>query len=111
MPSFVPVTLKSISPRWSSSPRISERIAYFPVLESDISPIAIPATGFFSLMPESISASVPAHTVAIDDEPLDSRMSDTTLTAYGFSSPVGTIGLRALNARFPCPISLRPTPL
>ena len=27
MPSAVPVTLKSISPRWSSSPKISDRIA------------------------------------------------------------------------------------
>ena len=101
IPSTVPVTLKSISPKWSSSPRISERTAYLPVFESEIRPIAIPDTGFLIFTPASISARVPAHTVAIDDEPLDSRISDTTRTAYGFSSPTGTIGLRALNARLP----------
>ena len=43
--------------------------------------MAIPETGFLSFSPESMSASVPAHTVAIDDEPFDSRISDTTRTA------------------------------
>ena len=75
IPSLVPVTLKSMSPRWSSSPRISLRIAY--LVPSEIRPIAMPATGFFIFTPASSSARVPAHTVAMEDEPFDSRMSLT----------------------------------
>ena len=81
IPLEVPVTLKSISPRWSSSPKISERIAYFPDSVSEISPIAIPETGALILIPVSIKARVPAQTVAIDEEPFDSKISDTTLIA------------------------------
>ena len=81
MPSLVPVTLKSMSPRWSSSPKMSDSTAHLPVSESEISPMAIPDTGLRSFTPASISARVPAQTVAIDDEPFDSRMSDTTRTA------------------------------
>ena len=39
-----------------------------------------------------MSASVPPQTVAIEEEPLDSRMSDTTRTVYGKASSVGSIG-------------------
>ncbi len=54
---------------------MSVRIATrFPSL---ISPIAMPAQGAVTGTPASYSASEPPHTVAIDDEPLDSRMSDT----------------------------------
>ena len=42
--------------------------------------MAIPVTGFAILTPASINANVPAHTVAIDEEPLDSKISDTTRT-------------------------------
>jgi hypothetical protein len=42
-----------------------------------IRPIAMPATGAWIGTPASISASVPPQTVAIEEEPLDSRMSDT----------------------------------
>ena len=42
--------------------------------------MAIPLTGFFIGTPASMSASVPAHTVAIDDEPLLSIIWLTTLT-------------------------------
>ena len=45
-----------------------------------MSPIAIPDTGFTICTPESIKAKVPAHTVAIEDEPLDSKISETTRT-------------------------------
>jgi len=45
--------------------------------------IAIPATGAFIGTPASISARVPPHTVAIEEEPLDSRMSETILTDKG----------------------------
>ena len=41
-------------------------------------PMAMPATGAWIGTPASISASEPPQTVAIDDEPLDSRMSETT---------------------------------
>jgi hypothetical protein len=44
-----------------------------------ISPIAIPATGALIGTPASISDSDEPQTEAIDDDPLDSRMSDTTL--------------------------------
>ena len=90
---------------------MSDKTANLPVFESEIRPMAIPDTGFLILIPASISARVPAQTVAIEDDPLDSRISETTLTAYGFSSPTGTTYFRALSARFPCPISLLPVPL
>ena len=41
-------------------------------------PIATPAQGAFIGTPASISASEPPHTVAIEDEPFDSRISETT---------------------------------
>jgi len=43
-----------------------------------MSPIAIPATGRASGTPASISDSEAPHTEAIDDEPFDSVISDTT---------------------------------
>ncbi len=43
-----------------------------------ISPIAMPATGRVSGTPASISASEAPHTEAIDDEPFDSVISETT---------------------------------
>ena len=46
----------------------------------------MPATGALVGTPASISASEPPHTDAIDDEPFDSRMSDTTRIVYGKSS-------------------------
>ena len=61
----------------SSSPRMSLSTAYLTQPSSLIRPIAMPATGFFILTPASSRASVPAHTVAIDEEPLLSRMSLT----------------------------------
>ena len=41
-------------------------------------PIATPAQGACIGTPASISASEPPQTVAIDDEPFDSRISETT---------------------------------
>ena len=75
-PTSVPATLKSMSPRWSSSPRMSERTAKR--ASSLISPMAMPAMARLSGTPASISASEVPHTVAIDDEPFDSVISDTT---------------------------------
>ncbi len=76
MPFAVPHTLKSMSPRWSSSPRMSERIAIRSC--SLIRPMAMPATGAEMGTPASIKDSAPAQTVAIEEEPFDSRMSLTT---------------------------------
>jgi len=44
------------------------------------SPIAIPETGLRIGTPASINASDPAQTVAIEDEPLDSKISEITRT-------------------------------
>ena len=107
-PSLVPVVLKSISPKWSSSPRISLNTAYLSSPGFLISPIAIPDTGFFIGTPASINANVPAHTVAIDEEPLDSRIWLTKRTVYGKSA--GICPFKARHARWPWPISRRPTP-
>ena len=68
-PSLVPATLKSMSPRWSSSPRMSERTAKRS--PSRIRPMAMPAVGRFSGTPASISASDEPQTVAIEDEPFE----------------------------------------
>ena len=63
--------------------------------------MAIPETGLFIFTPPSINANVPAHTVAIDEEPLDSKISETNRIVYGLTSFPGNIGLRALSAKFP----------
>ena len=57
---------------------MSERIWYF--FPSMTSPIATPATAPLSGTPPSIMARLPPQTVAMDDEPFDSRMSETTRT-------------------------------
>ncbi len=46
----------------------------------------MPATGFFSGAPPSSRASVAAQTVAMEEEPFDSRMSETMRTVYGNSA-------------------------
>ena len=70
-------------------------------------PIATPATGALSGTPASISDSEEPHTEAIDEEPFDSRMSDTTRIVYGKSSIDGTTGTRARSASAPWPMSRR----
>ena len=57
---------------------MSDRTAYLPVFSSMMRPIATPATGARNGTPASHIDSVPPQTDAIDDEPFDSRMSDTT---------------------------------
>ena len=57
-----------------------------------------------------MSASVPPQTVAIEDEPLDSRMSETTRIVYGNASSVGRTGESARRARLPWPMSRRDGP-
>src|ERR1035438_1102236 len=73
-------------------------------------PIATPATGAFSGTPASINDSDAPQTVAIDDDPFDSRMSETTRIAYGHDSSEGSTADTARSASAPCPISLRPAP-
>ncbi len=70
----------------------------------------MPATDARSGTPASIMASDPPQTDAIDEEPFDSRMSDTTRTVYGNDSSPGIIGVSARSARAPCPTSRRPGP-
>ena len=77
MPSLVPATLKSISPKWSSSPKMSDKTENFS--PSLIKPIAMPATGSLIGTPASISDKDVPHTVAIEEDPFDSVISETTL--------------------------------
>ena len=72
--------------------------------------MAIPATGRLIGTPASISDSEEPHTEAIEDEPFDSRMSETTRIEYGKSSIDGTIGASARSASAPWPMSRRLTP-
>src|SRR3990172_2015264 len=80
-PFFVPATLKSMSPRWSSSPRMSERTAT--ASPSLMSPIAMPETAPEVGIPASIIARDEPHTVAIEEDPLDSRTPAPPLAAGG----------------------------
>ncbi len=66
-----------------------------------IRPIAIPATGFLIGTPASMRDRQPPQTDAIEEEPLDSIISDTTLIVYGKSSFFGTTASSALCARCP----------
>ena len=59
---------------------MSVRTANLPVPSSRIRPIATPATGARRGTPASIIAIAPPQTLAIDEEPLLSRMSETTRT-------------------------------
>ena len=67
----------------------------------------MPATGDASGTPASIRAMEAPHTVAMDDEPLDSRISETTRTVYGNASRVGSTASMARWASAPWPISRR----
>src|SRR6476469_1665551 len=87
---------------------MSVRIAYFD--PSLIRPIATPATAERSGTPASNNASDPQQTEAIDEDPLDSRMSDTMRIVYGKSSNAGSTPWSARSARLPWPISRRLVP-
>src|SRR5688500_1239539 len=73
-------------------------------------PMATPATAEDIGTPASMSASEPPQTEAIDEEPLDSRMSETQRMVYGNSDSDGSMGCNARRARLPCPISRRAGP-
>src|SRR3989304_262913 len=66
-------------------------------------PIAMPATCALSGTPASIRASDAPHTEAIEDEPFDSRMSETTRIVYGNSSFDGSTASPARSASAPGP--------
>src|SRR5258708_2954578 len=95
-----------MSPRWSSSPRMSDSTAN--ASGSLIRPIAIPATGRGNGTPASINASDAPQTEAIDEDPFDSVTSETTRIVYGKLSLGGNNGRTARQASLPCPISRRP---
>ena len=78
---------------------MSERITWF--LPSLISPIAIPAVAVLSGTPASINANDPAQTVAIEDDPFDSSISETSLIVYGNSDFPGISVLNPLSASVP----------
>ena len=71
-----------------------------------MSPIAMPATGLVKGTPASINDKEVPQTVAIELDPFDSVISDTTLKVYPNSSVSGRTALIALFARLPWPISL-----
>src|SRR5215831_538482 len=87
---------------------MSVRMAYSS--PSFTKPIATPATGAFNGTPASISDKEAPQTVAIEDDPFDSRMSETTRIAYGHFSSDGSTEETARSAKAPCPISRRPAP-
>ncbi len=107
-PSRVPATLKSMSPSASSTPRMSVSTATRS--PSLMSPIATPATAARTGTPASIIASEPEQTLAMEEEPFDSRMSETMRMVYGNSSYAGSTAASARSARLPCPISRRLVP-
>ena len=72
-----------------------------------IRPIATPATGPDTGTPAAISAMEEAHTEPIDDEPLDSSVSETTRITYGKSSWLGIVATSARSASAPWPMSRR----
>ena len=63
--------------------------------------MAIPATGLGMATPASCRAMIPPQTVAIDEDPLDSRMSETIRIVYGNSSSEGSTGKMARSANTP----------
>src|SRR5918997_2531658 len=69
--------------------------------------MAMPATGRAFATPASNTDRLEPQTDAIDDDPFDSRMSDTTRIVYGNSSWSGITGTSARSARAPWPMSRR----
>ena len=105
MASSVPATLKSMSPKASSAPRMSVSVTYLP--SAYTRPIATPATWSTIGTPASISDSDDAHTDPIEVDPLEVSTSDTSRIAYGKSSLDGMTGKIARSASAPWPISRR----
>src|SRR3989338_3925555 len=89
---------------------MSVKTLYFSPSGFIIKPIAIPAAIFLIGTPASIIDKHPAHTEAIEDDPLEDKISETTRIVYGNSSLLGIKFRKAFSARAPCPISRRPGP-
>jgi len=70
-------------------------------------PIATPATGALIGTPASIRARLVPHTEAMELEPFDSRISETTRITYGNFSTPGMTAFTPRLARLPWPISRR----
>jgi hypothetical protein len=79
IPSAVPATLKSMSPRASSMPAMSVRTLKLPSSPMT-SPMAMPATGALMGTPASIRERVLPQTLAIDVLPLLESTSETRRT-------------------------------
>ncbi len=103
--SAVPATLKSMSPKASSAPRMSVSVVYLPSWNTR--PMAMPATGALMGTPASISDRVDPQTDAIDVEPFEASTSETSRRTYGNSLIGGITGSSARSARRPWPISRR----
>ena len=69
--------------------------------------MATPATGALILTPASISDNDAPQTEAIELEPFDSVISDTTRSVYGYCAMSGSTAMRERLARRPWPISRR----
>mmetsp|Transcript_12740 Transcript_12740/g.53406 ORF Transcript_12740/g.53406 Transcript_12740/m.53406 type:complete len:299 (+) Transcript_12740:1166-2062(+) len=108
-PSASPAILKSMSPSASSLPRMSVRTTGASPSASSprIRPIAMPATFLEMGTPASCSARHPAHTDAMEDDPLLSVMVLSRRTVNGNCSSGGMMGASARSARLPCPTSRR----
>src|SRR5438270_649162 len=101
MPWPVPAILKSMSPKWSSSPMMS--VSSTKRSGSLTRPIEMPATGSLIGTPASISASVPPHTDAIDAAPVDplalqDQVADDPLLQGGQGGPDLPGGVLRLDA-------------
>ena len=74
------------------------------------SPMATPPTAARIGTPASMREREAPQTVAMEEEPFDSRMSLTMRSVYGNSSGAGRTVRRARSASAPWPISRRPGP-
>ena len=85
MPFLVPQILKSMSPKWSSAPMMSVRTTCLTILPLSslrvTSPQLMPDTGVWIGTPASMRLRQPPQTEAMEVEPLDSMISDTTRIA------------------------------
>ena len=81
IPSVVPVTLKSISPKKSSRPWISVSNTKSSSVSPVTRPQEIPATIFLMGTPAAIRDIQEAQVEAMEVEPLDSKVSDTVRIA------------------------------
>jgi hypothetical protein len=74
---------------------------YSPVFSSKIIHIATHATGALIGTQACIRLIVEPQILAIEDEPLQVVISETTLIVYGNSSTLGKTGINALSANAP----------